>query len=131
MKKLQSKPRLFIYSLSVLLIASIFIFNAKAHVAKTKANSECRESLEALNAELLQDEDGILNADEIAPYESCVKAVRAELDASGAENWEANRHNDMFMLECYMNLMNYYDDARNDRRAEYYETMIDQITDEQ
>ncbi len=130
MKKLQIKPRVFIYSISVLLIVSIFVLNAKAHVPNSKVNSECRETLEATNDALLQDEDGILNADEIAAYESCVNTVRTELDATGSENWEANRHDDMFMLECYMNLMNYYDEAGNDENAEHYETLIDEITDD-
>lgn len=128
MKNLKFKPRLLIYFFSFALIVSIIIFNAAAHASHSKAKSECRENLISQNQALLEDEDGILNTDEVEAYESCVNEVRTELDASGSEEWENNRHEDMFMLECYMNLMNYYDNKANDEKAEYFEDKIDEIT---
>ena len=128
MKNSKFKPRLLIYCFSFALIVSIIIFNAAAHDSYSKVKSECRENLQSLNQALLQDEDGVLNTDEVKAYEECVEEVRTELDASGSQQWENNRHEDMFMLECYMNLMNYYDNEENDEKAEYFEDKIDEIT---
>lgn len=133
MKNLLIKSRTFILCFSCLVILSVL--NAKPHKFVSKfekakvIQDDCREFLKEKNAELLEDEDGLLDGEDIASYQKCVVELRAELDEGGNDDWENNDvHTEMLMLDCYQNLMDYYDEEGNDDQAEYWEGEIDEIT---
>lgn len=133
MKNLLIKSWVFILCFLCLIILGVLNatppkFNSKFEKAKVKQD-DCREFLAEKNAELLDDEDGLLDDDELASYRKCVEDLRAELDEGGNDDWENNDvHTEMLMLDCYQNLMEYYDEAGNDAAAEYWEGEIDEIT---
>lgn len=132
MKNLLLNSQLLIYSSLFFMV--INISDGKVPVAAAKApvayaeNDECMATLQQKNNELNSDENGILDEDEIEAYESCVHSVKATL------NYKEDIDNYIFLLNCYTNLMDYYDISLDgeeaDEKLEEIEDMIYDISEE-
>jgi hypothetical protein len=98
---------LFIYSSFFFLLVNIS--DGKIHDSHAKKSNfitntqNCKTYLEQVNNIISNDPDGIINEDQIDDYEDCLEKVQPALD------YKNNIYDYYFLLECYTNLMDYYD----------------------
>ncbi len=137
MKSLLLNSQLFIYGPLFLLLVNISTGKARIPIVKShlhlaaaakfkKQGDDCMATLKNINFDLKNDQDGILNEDEIEGYEQCLESVTPELD------FKNNMHDYYFLLDCYTNLMDYYDLVVHDEeKLNEIEDSIEEIsTDE-
>ena len=134
MKSLLLNSQLFIYGIFFLLLVNIS--SGKAHTPNVKRhipfekntisiiqNEDCMADLKNMNLMLKDDPDGILNEDEIEEYEKCLESVEPGLD------FKNNMHDYYFLLDCYTNLMDYYDIVEHDEeKLNEIEDSIEEIS---
>jgi hypothetical protein len=128
MKSLLLNSQLFLYGPLFLLLANISGEEAPVPNVKkplpvvmtsipVKQDPDCMAALEEKNAHLKDDDNGILDKDEIEAYEKCIESVAPGLDVKN------NMNDYYFLLDCYTNLMDYYDLVVHD------EDKLDEIED--
>jgi hypothetical protein len=134
MKSLFLNTQLLIYGPLFFLLVNVS--DGKAPVSDTKAsfsavkpavaitpNQDCMAALRSMNSALRNDQDGILNADEVEQYEDCLHSVQPGLD------FKNNMYDYYFLLDCYTNLMDYYDMVHHDQdKLDEIEDSIEEIS---
>ena len=120
MKHVKITSKAIIYSFVFFMIVNIS--DAKADKSPEK-QQDCRSYLVQMNQYLLQDPDGILNEEQVAGYEQCVTNIEGEIDLNNLSDF-------ILLLDCYVNLMDYYEYvAQDDDMVQGYEDKIYTITE--
>lgn len=119
MKHVKLTLQIIMYSFVFLLFLNISDASPYKFPAKKQ---DCRSYLVQMNQTLQQDPDGILDENEVTEYEQCVASIE-EMDLDNVSNF-------ILLLNCYTNLMDYYEYvAEDDDTAMQYEDKIYAITE--
>ncbi|MEO6328176.1 MAG: hypothetical protein ABIO55_04555 [Ginsengibacter sp.] len=110
-------------------IVCIFVFFVLVNISDAKAHKftdeqqDCQNYLVQMNQYLQQDPDGMLNEDQAGAYEKCVTNIEGEIDLDNVSDF-------ILLLDCYDNLMDYYEYVAEDEdKATGYEDKIYAITE--
>jgi hypothetical protein len=118
MKHLRGTTLVIACSILFLLFSSIS--DAGPHKATDK-RQDCISHLKQVNQVLQSDPDGILDEGQIADYENCVNSI-GDIDTENVANF-------ILLLDCYTNLMDYYEYVKeDDDTAAEWEDKINEIT---